>query len=180
MKAATVHEIKQELLTKKPAELVELCQRLARFKKENKELLTYLLFEAHDEEGYISVVKKEIDDLFETINLSHLYYAKKTLRKIVRVINIYCRYSGQKQTEIELRIYFCHKLKDSGIPISRNTVMSKLYDGQLKKINALLPTLHEDLQHDFRRHIEPLMDEHTDSKKMVYFFFVADIFLVGS
>jgi hypothetical protein len=170
MKAATVHEIKQELTTKKPAELVELCQRLARFKKENKELLTYLLFEAHDEENYISGVKQEIDSLFETINLSHLYFAKKTLRKIVRVINIYCRYSGQKQTEIELRIYFCTKLKDSGIPFTKNTVITNLYEGQLKKINALLPSLHEDLQHDFRRHIEPLLDETGNSRKWFTFF----------
>ena len=40
MKAATIHEIKQELVTLKPAALSELCLRLAKFKKENKELLT--------------------------------------------------------------------------------------------------------------------------------------------
>ena len=51
MRSASVHEIKQELLTLKPAELVELCLRLAKFKKENKELLNYLLFEAQDEQG---------------------------------------------------------------------------------------------------------------------------------
>jgi len=39
MKTATVHEIKQELVATKPGDLVELCLRLARFKKENKELL---------------------------------------------------------------------------------------------------------------------------------------------
>ena len=77
MKAASSSEIKQELASKKPAELVEFCQRLARFKKENKELLTYLLFEAHDEEGYIKSVKAEIDELFETVNLTQLYFAKK-------------------------------------------------------------------------------------------------------
>src|SRR4030095_3022386 len=143
MKAASVHEIKQELSATKPAGLLELCLRLARFKKENKELLTYLLFEAHDEQGYINSIKKEVDDLFETINLSHLYFAKKTLRKIVRVINKYCRYSGNKQTEIDLRIYFCKKLKISGIPFHRNTVISNLYESQLKKINTLLSSLHE-------------------------------------
>ena len=50
MKAATVHEIKVELSTLKAAELVDLCLRLTKFKKENKELLTYLLFEGHDEQ----------------------------------------------------------------------------------------------------------------------------------
>ena len=59
MKAATINELKQELLNEKPARLTELCIRLARFKKENKELLTYLLFEAHDINGYIASVKKK-------------------------------------------------------------------------------------------------------------------------
>ena len=158
MKAATIHEIKQELSVVNPAELVELSLRLARFKKENKELLTYLLFEAHDEQGYISSIKKEIDELFETINLSHLYFAKKTLRKIVRVINKYCRYSGNKQTEIELRIWFCQKLKASGIPFHRNTVISNLYESQLKKINIALTALHEDLQYDYLKELKPLME----------------------
>lgn len=156
MKTATIHEIKQELSAIKSAELIELCLRLARFKKENKELLTYLLFEAHDEQGYINSIKKEIDDLFETINLSHLYFAKKTLRKIVRTINKYCRYSGNKQTEIESRIYFCQKLKSSGIPFHNNIVISNLYASQLKKINTVLATLHEDLQYDYLKELKGL------------------------
>ena len=156
MKAASVHEIKQELSSRKPAELVELCQRLARFKKENKELLTYLLFEAHNEENYIASVKTEVDELFSNINLTQLYFAKKTLRKIVRVINVYARYSGQKQTEIELRIHFCKKLVETGIPFQRNTVISNIYNSQLKKIHGVLPSLHEDLQHDYLREIDSL------------------------
>ena len=154
MKAATIHEIKQELSTHKPAELVELCLRLGKFKKENKELLTYLLFEAHDEQGYVTVLKKEIDEEFTTINQSHLYFAKKSLRKIVRLINKYCRYSGVKETEIELRLHFCSTLKKSGIPISQNTVINNLYLGQLKKIHAVLSTLHDDLQYDYMRELK--------------------------
>ncbi|MBL7739419.1 MAG: hypothetical protein JNK14_09375 [Chitinophagaceae bacterium] len=156
MKSATIHEIKQELLTLKPAQLVELNLRLGRFKKENKELLTYLLFEANDEQGYVQGIKKEIDDEFAAINLSHLYFAKKTLRKIARVINKYCRYSGSKQTEVELRIYFCLQLKESGIPIERNPVINNLYLSQLKKINTVLATMHEDLQYDYRREMAEL------------------------
>jgi hypothetical protein len=156
MKSSTIHELKQELSTLKPGQIAELCLRLARFKKENKELLTYLLFEAHNEEGYVKSIKQEIDELFGTINLSHLYFAKKTLRKIVRVINKYCRYSGSKQTEIELRLYFCQSLKTSGIPFERNTVISNLYNGQLKKIRTVLATLHEDLQYDFQKQLELL------------------------
>ena len=82
MRSASIQELKQELSALTPSRLIELNLRLARFKKENKELLTYLLFEASDEQQYIKGVTAEIDELFETINLKHLYYAKKTLRKI--------------------------------------------------------------------------------------------------
>lgn len=156
MTSLSINEIKQELVTLKPAELTNLCLRLARFKKENKELLTYLLFEAHDEESYIQSVKREIEALFETVNQTQLYFAKKTLRKIVRVINKQSRYSGNKQTDIELRIFFCKTLKNTGIPFQQSPVLNNLYNGQLKKINSVLFTLHEDLQHDYQREIASL------------------------
>ena len=57
MKASTINELKQELVNTPVPTLIELCVRLARFKKENKELLTYLLFEAHDTSAYIKSVK---------------------------------------------------------------------------------------------------------------------------
>ncbi len=156
MRAATIQEIKQELATLKPNTLTELCLRLARFKKENKELLTYLLFEAHNEQEYIKSVKQEIDDLFADMNQSHLYFAKKTLRKIIRIINKYCRYSSSKQTELELRLHFCTILNASGIALHRNTVITNLFQSQLKKVYTVLDTLHEDLQYDYRRELEQL------------------------
>ncbi|MBL7762306.1 MAG: hypothetical protein JNL23_02655 [Chitinophagaceae bacterium] len=156
MRASTVHEIKSELNSLKQNDLVDICLRLARFKKENKELMTYLLFEAHNEQGYVDSVKKEIDILFSEINMANLYWAKKSLRKIVRIINKYCRYSGSKTTEIELRIYFCQLLNESGIPFHQNTVISNLYHSQIKKMFSILDTLHEDLQYDYKREIEKL------------------------
>jgi hypothetical protein len=156
MKAATVHEIKQELSVIKQTELVTLCLRLAKFKKENKELLTYLLFEAHDEKGFIAGVKKEIEELFVEINQSQLYFAKKSLRKIVRIINKYCRYSDSKETEVELHLQFCMILKESSIPIKQNAVINNLYQSELKKINAVIKTLHEDLQYDYLKEVELL------------------------
>jgi hypothetical protein len=156
MRAATVQEIRQELATLKPKELVDICLRLSKFKKENKELLTYLLFEAHNEQAYVSEVKAEIDELFAEMNQSHLYFAKKTLRRIVRVINKYCRYSNAKQTELELRLHFCKNLRASGIALHRNTVIDNLYHAQLKKVYAVLDTLHEDLQYDYQKELEQL------------------------
>ena len=82
MKAASINEIKQELNMVAPARLLELCLRLAKYKKDNKELLSYLLFEAHDESAYIQSIKDEVDDQFAGINHSNAYFAKKSLRKI--------------------------------------------------------------------------------------------------
>ena len=156
MRSSSLHEIKQELVTLKAGEVTALCLRLARFKKENKELLTYLLFEAQDEQNYIKNIKEDIEELFAEWNLSHLYFAKKTLRKILRVINKHSRYSGNKQTDMELRIFFCQQLKASRIPFRQNAVLSNIFDGQLKKIDAALATLHEDLQHDYKKEIAAL------------------------
>jgi hypothetical protein len=156
MKTATIQEIKQELLAVNPTQLLELCLRLAKFKKENKELLTFLLFEAHDEEGYINSVKQLIDEGFTEIPRPNLYLTKKTLRKILRITNRYIKYAGSKQAETALLIYFCRKIKESGIPYQKTTVLNNLYELQLKKIKVALGQLHEDLQYDYRREVDTL------------------------
>jgi hypothetical protein len=156
MKTATIHELKQELLTLQPNQLSELTLKLAKFKKENKELLTYLLFEAHDEQGYIASVKKETEEQFAGINQSNLYYVKKTLRKIVRTLNKYSRYTGSTVVTIEICIHFCQTLKDSGIPFQKSPIITNLYNSQVQKIKKELGALHEDLQYDYRKEVESL------------------------
>lgn len=159
MKSATIHELKQELSQLKPAELTTLCLRLARFKKENKELLTYLLFEAHDEDGYIAMVKKEVEEQFAEINLNHLYFVKKSLRKILRIINKHIRYTGSRLAETEWLIHFLQLIADSGIPVKKNTQISNLCNTQLKKLFAAIHTLHEDLQYEYLRQAERLSEK---------------------
>lgn len=156
MKAASINEIKQELKGVTPAQLTELCLRLARFKKENKELLTFLLFESHDLQSYMQSVKAEVDEALAGINWSNLYFAKKSIRKVLRTINRYSKYAGNKQVEAELLIYFCSALKISGKPFKKSPALANLYAAQLKKINALIATLHEDLQYDYKVAIEEL------------------------
>jgi len=156
MKAATVAEIKRALKTLDEDALMAYCLRLARFKKDNKELLTYLLFEEKDEASYIEMIKEEIESEFEEINTSHFYYAKKSIRKILRNITKYIRYSGNKQTEIEVLIHFCETLRDSGIRFRSSTTMNNLYQNQLKKIRKSLDTLHEDLRYDYQHAIDAL------------------------
>lgn len=157
MKAATIHELKEELIHLPAPKLLALCLRMARFKKENKELLTYLLFEAHDEPAYLENVKAFIDEQFEEIpGGNNLYFVKKSLRKILRHTNKYIRYSSDKHTEIQLLIYYCSKLKESGIPFRKSAALTNVFQTQLKKIEKIIVTLHEDLQYDYRKELERL------------------------
>jgi len=156
MKAATVAQLKKELQFKSQEEIMQLCLRLARFKKENKELLTYLLFESDSEEGYIETVKEEVDDMFADININSYFYIKKSVRKILRTIKKYIRYSGNKTTEVELLLYFCEKLKSFRPFINKNTTLKNLYNRQLEYIKKKIPLLHEDLQHDYGMILEEL------------------------
>lgn len=156
MKAASIQEIKQELQTLPPSQLTELCLRLARFKKDNKELLTYLLFEASHEAGYIEAIKKDIDGEFEWLPKPNLYLTKKSLRKVLRITLKQIRYAGSPQTEVELLTYFLGKIRQSGIRYQDSPVLVNLYKQQLKKIHAVIDSLHEDLQHDYRRALQGL------------------------
>jgi hypothetical protein len=149
MKAASLAEIKAALKEKTPTQVMELCLRLARHKKDNKELLTYLLFEADDKHGYIESIKREMEESFDEMNMGNLFWVKKSLRKVLRTINKYIKYAGDKQMEAELRIYFCSLIKKAKINIQKSPLILNLYKGQLKKIEAALDTLHEDLQHDY-------------------------------
>lgn len=159
MKAASAQEIKEQLKARSGAELMQLCLRLARFKKENKELLTYLLFEEGDEEGYIRQVRAELDEGFTEVNKKQLHLAKKTLRKLLRITGKYIRYSGLKTTEADILIHYCTKFKELDLPLYRSNVLTNLYRAQLKKIRAAVDTLHEDLQHDYLRALGRLDEE---------------------
>ena len=156
MKAVSVTEIKKELKERSHQDLLELCQRLSRFKKENKELLTYLLFESHNEQGYIESVKAEVDAQFETINRDSFFYIKKSVRRILRLIKKYNRYSLNKETEVELLLYFCEKLQEFEPSIDRNRTLMNLYDRQLDFIRKKVANLHEDLQYDYTIQLEEL------------------------
>lgn len=153
MIASSINEIKKELTTLDSETLLMLCMRMAKYKKENKELLTYLLFEAHHEGAYIEAIKEEISELFKDLP-SNTYLMKKSLRKILRVANKQIKYSGIKQTELEVRIFFCTKMKDARVPRPPGSVLFNLYQQQLKKIYAILEKLHEDLQGNYTQEID--------------------------
>ncbi|MFC2127609.1 hypothetical protein ACFLRU_04435 [Bacteroidota bacterium] len=156
MKAASLREIKLELIHCNKDELLELCLRLSKFKKENKELLTYLLFEASNEEGFVETVKSEVDELFSHINTNSYFYMKKTIRKVLRVIKTNIRYSKNKETEVELLLYFCECLKDLKPSIKYSMLLKNLYKRELLMIEKKVGLLHEDLQYDYQQAIDDL------------------------
>jgi hypothetical protein len=156
METASLSEIKKELNTLTPKQLLEICIRLAKYKKENKELLHYLLFESANRQIFIDSVKAEIDDQFKNLNRSSFYLAKKTVRKVLKTTNKYIKFSGDKETEIELRIYFCIKLRKSGLRLSSSRVLLNLYQNQVKRIRSVLAMLHEDLQYDYQQILDEL------------------------
>jgi hypothetical protein len=157
MKAVTISVLKKELAGLSSRKILEICLRLAKYRKENKELLTYLLFDSGDEEEYIRKVKSEIDLQLEEMNKSNLYYVKKSLRKTLRITNKYIRYSGNKQTEVELLLYFCRKFNELKIPVHKSVTLSNMYQRQLQKIKKAAGTLHEDLQFDYDKEVEQLV-----------------------
>jgi hypothetical protein len=157
VKAVTVKELNQELLNRSPKELRDLCLRLSRFKKENKELLTYLLFESSDEVSYVGNVKEEIDRQFSEVNRKSYYFIKKGVRRILMNTRKYIRYSQNKKTEVDLLIYYCTRLRNFTPAINKNTALRNLYARQIDTIKEKLSSLHEDLQYDYAPELKELI-----------------------
>ena len=156
MKAASAKQIKDELKHLERDELLEIVLRLSRFKKENKELLTYLLFQAQDEEDFVEQIKSEMDREFAAINTSSYYFMKKSMRKILRNIKKFSRYSAKKETEAELLIYYLQKMDNFKPLVHKNKTLKNLYDRQLALVKKNIEKLHEDLQYDLNLELEKL------------------------
>ena len=156
MKTPSVSEIKEQLKAIPQKQLVEYCLRLAKYKKENKELLTYLIFEENDIEGYIRSGNEEIEEGFKEVNMTNAYFAKKTLRKILRIANRRIRYTGNKTVEVEILLHYCTNFKRMPLKWNKSQVLVNIYSNQLKKINAAIASMHEDLQYDYLKELESL------------------------
>ena len=153
MKSNSISNLKKELTSLPAGRVIDICISLAKYKKDNKEFLTYLLFDAADEGQYINGLKSEMDEMFKQLNLSNTYIAKKSVRKILRLVQKHIKFSGNKKTEAELLIYYCSKLKASGLPLESSTALASLFSSQFKKANSAIESLHEDLQHDYKEEL---------------------------
>ncbi|OUS17783.1 hypothetical protein A9Q93_04840 [Nonlabens dokdonensis] len=153
MKTASVKELKEELKFRSDEDLIKIVLRLSRFKKENKELLTYLLFESTDEDDYIEKVKALMDNLFLALNTANNYRLQKGVRKVLRETKKYARYSGNKETEVALLIHFCRLMRETHPQVLRSKTMRDLMARQIVLIKTRISTLHEDLQYDFEQEL---------------------------
>lgn len=156
MKSHTINEIQKELSTLEKKEVLDICMRLAKHKKENKELLSYLLFEVNDEKEYLENVKKTLDELFYEINRKSAYTTKKGLQKVVRNLNKFIKNSSKKETELDLRIHFCKKVRAARIDLDSSKIISNLYYREIDKIKVAFSKLHEDMQYDYKEDLEKL------------------------
>lgn len=157
MKAASIKQLKDELKHQNKEDLEKLILRLARFKAENKELLTYLLFEAHDETAFVARAKEELEEDFQQINTASPFYVKKSLRKMIRKIRKYGRYSNGKESEVELLLFFTRQLKSHPANLLQYQRLLNIYLQQITQIKNKMAKLHEDLQYDFQMELDELI-----------------------
>jgi hypothetical protein len=158
VKTATLSQIRSQLKELPHDNLVELCTRLIRFKKDNKELAHYILYESLDENSYIRAIQNEVMADFESLNNSNLYLAKKTIRKVLRKLNKYVKYSGRPETVIELNIFFIQQLINMDLAIEKNKVLTNIFMRRFEIIQNALEKLHPDLQFDYALQMRELDD----------------------
>jgi len=165
MKTFGVQDIKKELQHLDKGQLTELCLRLVRHKKENKELAAYLLFEADNERAFIESLEAESGFMFSQLP-SNNHLLAKSLRKILRVLNKYIKFTGSKEMEIELMINFCRNYIQY---VDRRTSSYKplrlILTRQLDKIRKAIDKLHEDLQYDYSQDYNATVNEAEEKLK---------------
>lgn len=151
MKPASLAQIRAALKNASNEELQELCLQVARYKVENKELLSYLLFDADDEDQYIALVCEEMDRMFSEINENHLYYIKKGVRKALRFTRKQIRFSKRDETEVALLLHFVQLMQRYRDHFSSSTAFRNIHDRQLQQVKKQLKKLHPDIQLDYKK-----------------------------
>jgi len=168
-----LQEIKKELQHLDDKQAALLLLRMARFKKENKELLAYLLFDADDELAFAESFKQDIG-LMMSQAPSRSYDTAKLLRKILKLTNKYIKFTGSKQVEVELLLTFCRNYLDY---VDRRTSFKPLrliLIKQLEKAKKAIDKLHEDLQFDYMAEFDTLVE---DAEKRLPWFYKNELTL---
>lgn len=157
MNPAKLNDLKKELLNLDSKALVEICLRVVKYKKENKELVNYLLFNAEEPLEYAELVKSSLLEEFENLP-KHYYYSIKSLRKVLRAMNKHIKYTGSKEVEIEITIWFCDNFLRYTDTKSGQKPLRAILVRQMERISKVLPKLHEDLQFDYHLEFDKLQE----------------------
>lgn len=153
-----LQSIKKELQHLNSSQLTELCLRLSKYKKDNKELLSYLLFDADNHDNYIDGIKQEMDTLFNELP-SHYYYAAKSMRKVLKLITKHTKFMASKPAEIDLLLHYCQQYLNHVDKRTSYKPLRQLLHKQLEKTAKLIGALHEDLQYDHQAGFEKIVNE---------------------
>jgi hypothetical protein len=161
-----LQDIKKELQHLSGLQIAELCLRLARHKKENKELLAYLLFEADNDTAFIEKIKAEAGFMFSQLPVRS-YEAAKYLRKILRLLSKYTKFMASKESEIELLLNFCTNYIQYADRRTSYKPLRLILTRQLEKVRTAIGKLHEDMQYDFVNDYNLVLDD--AEKKLSWF-----------
>ena len=155
-----IAEIKKELQHLDNTQLTELCLRLVRYKKENKELTGYLLFDADNERAFIDSLMAENGLMFSQLPYNN-YQLAKSLRKILRLLGKYIKFMASGEAEVEVLINFCRNYVQyvDKRASSSYKPLRLIFTRQLDKIRKSITKLHEDLQFDYSQEFNNMVGE---------------------
>jgi len=131
---------------------------MVKFKKENKELLTFLLFEADDLDTYVHEITLLIEDEFENYRLKTAYYKRKGCRRVLRMLKKYIKYAADKEVEVRLLLAYVSMVAKSK-PFINDRVIQKIALRQLLLAEKSIVKLHEDLQYEYKLELQELMQQ---------------------
>ena len=157
MRVEKLSDIKKELRSLNSDTLVEVCLRLAKYKKDNKELLSYLLYDVDSPLAYAEEVKSSLQISFDGLSRS-AYTSTKELRKILRLLSKHAKYTASKEVELELLLWFCTNFLEYADTRSSHKPLLTIFFRQLEKIKRILPKLHEDLQFDYSKSYNDVLE----------------------
>lgn len=155
----SLNQIKKELQSLPHSEMYELCLKLAKFQKTNKEVIAYLLFESENVEQFIETQKEWISNAFATSNWNSYYLSKKQLRKILSYIAKQSKISGNVFVEIELRFLVIKKMEEYKLADPNYPVVWNIYLRQKMLITKKIEKLHEDYQMDYNYMLEDINEK---------------------
>lgn len=156
MKVASAQEIRKTLLNMEPREITDVVMRMLRYKKDNKELASYLLYNSSDEQAFVDEITEEINASFAELKYEGAYKYTKQIRKIIRLANKPIRYSGLPSTQVEVLLCILENLKPILSGKHGSNVLSGIYMRQVDIVAKAMDKLHEDIRYDYVKQFERL------------------------